>query len=178
MRHGLHARAGRKFLFDIIREITAPIENSDVCHRFAVTCKPAGCPVGEMQGVVRPDTLQVGPHIQAKLIRHAAISLAASKAAGADNGHLISRHAFGREMKRKRRRAEAAADYTDGCGHVRARRQRFMSAVAANSSIARSMRSNMSFSSASLTTSGGQKPTMSPGSARRMTPCSWILATA
>ena len=125
-----------------------------------------------MAGIVRPDLHELCPDIQPEIVIHASECLTGTKRLRPDDSDAVHRSAARLEMQEQRRGAIAAANDAQAGRRHPGTRQRRLSAVAVNSSRAASTRSNMSSSSSPLITSGGQKPMMSPGRARRITPCS------
>ena len=114
MGHGSHSGAGLEFLFDIVGKVTSAVESPDICHGSLVGLEAFRSPFHKMCRIIRPDSLQVGTHIQAEIIRHATIGLSASQTPGTGNGQAISGQPFRQEMKRERSGAEAATNDTDG----------------------------------------------------------------
>ena len=163
---------GFKLFGHICSKITAPVKVAGIACRFGVVSNVLSGPAGEIEPPVWPDAHQFGSYVQPEIVIHAAKGLPRAKLAMPYDGDRTAINALVIQMQQHGCRAEAAADDADVAAHTVVRPQRRRSAVAVKSSRAVSIRSNMSVISASFITSGGQKPMMSPGSARRMTPCS------
>ena len=102
----------------IDREITTPVEMSDIAGGIRIIGDPLSRPMREFQRSFGPDTHQFSPHIQPEILMHAAKGLAAAKLAMSDHGDRAAVHTLVIQVQKHGCRAESAANDADVAAHA------------------------------------------------------------